>query len=334
MRYVTTTTTTRRRRKKVLLLGVSYADCSKQLLSKTGGTVSEQNPQTSRLTNGTVEAAIQCVLEGILTQMDGRDLARCRGTETACGVSVYTVSQERGALYRPDRHLHSNFNRHDFVKKLQTHFGRECFFDQIVLDYFWIPPGWDVNHWGRSFFEKTLMDLADVLTPITGVVYLPFCLHCFKQVHSNFHKLRKKYNVGFLRKGQLDEITLWKGTQSIPEKVMQNVLGKHLNQEETYCTFGPRDVMEAMDDGNISKVQLVKLARSLEDFGDIRFLCLSLLKPGQITEGLFLGTMDPRKIKRGFDTLSNPFDEGKRASLSVPSSPPPKKARKLVSVTP
>jgi hypothetical protein len=33
-------------------------------------------------------------------------------------------------------------------------------FDQVVLDYFWIPPGWDQSHWTKSFFEHTLPDLC------------------------------------------------------------------------------------------------------------------------------------------------------------------------------
>jgi hypothetical protein len=220
---------------------------------------------------------------------------------------VYTVSQEKGAVYREDRHLDANFNRHDFVKNLRKRFGEDCCFDEIILDYFWIPQGWDASHWSKSFFEKTLVSFAaeNMLREGTGAVYLPFCLHCFKSVHLVFHKLKQYFNVSFIRKNELTKVSLWKGTQGIDPFNMQHFLGKKLNQEDIYCTFGPKDVAEAMEDPGVSKSVLIKLARSLEDFHSIRFICLTLL-PGKRpaltnhTFGSFIGCIAPSKVERGF----------------------------------
>jgi hypothetical protein len=305
------------RGKKVLCLGVSYADVEEQCKKLDWDARRDWAADT-------VDAAVQCVQRGLLTQMDGRDLARCRSTEKACQCAVYTVSQERGAIYRSDRHLTANFNRRDFARSLQDRFGSQ--FDQVILDYFWIPAGWDANHWTSSFFQRNLVSFAkDNLLKPTGAIYLPFCFHCFKQVLIGFPVLRKYYNISFLRKGELDQIALWKGTQQINEKVMQGILGKHLTQEDTYCTFGPRDVCEAMDDPAVSKEDLVQLARSLENFGDIRFMRLDLL-PSTAKVGQFLGCIDPSKVKRGFDQMglaappscSTPASTPKRVTTAPP----------------
>ena len=294
---------TSRRRRKVLCLGVSYADVKGQLRCND-----HKVATCDAFVEGTVGAAIACVESGILTQIDGRDLARCRSTELTCQVDIYTASQEKGAVYRSDRHVHANFNRHDFVRSLKDSFGSDCKFDEIVLDYFWIPSGWDAYHWDRSFFRLTLVNFVELelLKEGSGVIYLPFCLHCFKQVLAHFDELRKYYNVSFLCKGELETISLWKGTQEIDAMIMQKILGKHKSQEELYCTFGPRDVREAMDDPNTSKQEMIELARSLEDFEDIRFLRLEQLHPRfKMTRSLgsFLGRVDPRRVKQGFDQI-------------------------------
>jgi hypothetical protein len=265
--------------------------------------------------------------------MDGRDLARCISTEKICGVDVYTVSQEKGAVYREDRHLDANFNRHDFVKNLRKRFGEDCCFDEIILDYFWIPQGWDASHWSKSFFEKTLVSFAaeNMLREETGAIYLPFCLHCFKSVRMAFHKLKQYFNVSFIRKNELSQVSLWKGTQGIDPFNMQHFLGKKLNQEDIYCTFGPRDVAEAMEDSGISKSVLVKLARSLEDFHSIRFICLTLL-PGKRpaltkkTFGSYIGCIAPSKVERGFYQMELDSSSNIKAETNIISCTPARRS--------
>ena len=70
---------------------------------------------------------------------------------------------------------------------------------------------------------------------------------------------------------------------------MQNVLGKRLDQEEVYCTFGLRDIFQSFegDPHAIPKHQLLDFARRLENFQAIRFIVLEAIPEGQ--QGKLLG---------------------------------------------
>lgn len=133
-------------------------------------------------------------------------------------------------------------------------------FRQIILDYFWIPQGtWVMNHWGRSFFHTTLpgfvkeglleFETIKMNKPKNnpggvrvGVVYLPFCFHCVKQIVASLGILSEYYTISFVYTWELQEHALWAGTSKICPQTMQEWLGKQLNQEDVYCTFAPRYV--------------------------------------------------------------------------------------------
>jgi hypothetical protein len=124
-----------RDRPKVLCLGMSYPDIVRQM---------EQEGFRKDLLQETtpgVKQVVECVRRNILTEMDGRDLARCIAMEKKHRVGAYTASQERGSVYDTSKHLFANFNRSSFVKSLKTAFGEDVRFRQIILDYFWIPQG-------------------------------------------------------------------------------------------------------------------------------------------------------------------------------------------------
>lgn len=83
-------------------------------------------------------------------------------------------------------------------------------------------------------------------------------------------------------------------------------LGKRRDQEEVYCTFGPKDVNEAGKDTTVSKQKIVDLARQLEDFPDIRFIVLTRLAPptpGQKRrKGRWIGLTPKEDVQRGYDS--------------------------------
>jgi len=234
-----------------------------------------------------LQTATALVRSRILTEMDGRDLVRCRMVETCCGVDVITVSLEAAALYRRDRHLDADFNSRRFVSQLRRLVGNRCFY-QVVLDYFWIPSAWNERHWRRYFFDRVLVELAtsgllcEKERPSTastnrygrGAIYLPFCLHCFQEVVSLSDKLCKYFDVSFLRKGELDEIMLWSATQQIDQGVMQLVFGKQLDQEELYCKVTVPQLKAFSDDRYVTQRRLLDVAKSLEGISDIRFIAL------------------------------------------------------------
>ena len=208
-------------KRKILCLGMSYADIDRHVDSL----ITPNEPGGDMA----VRRVIECVRRDYISEMDGRDLARVVATEHEANAELYTVSQEEGAKYRNDRHMNGNFNRTNFVRRLQEHFL--CLeFDQVILDYFWIPAGWDVQHWSRTLFNNTLVELArqDVLPyrepregELLGSVILPFCYHCFKEVIGNYKVLRRYYDISFLRKKELKKVPLWRGTQQIDPKPMR-----------------------------------------------------------------------------------------------------------------
>jgi len=248
---------------KVLLLGVSFADSV-----RTASWVKEE------------------VLDGRLSQIDGRDLVRCLMLEEKCGADVYTVSLEGAAAYRLERHFSGDFNHRNFVRDVKNWFGL-CRFEQIILDYFWMPPGtWERRHWKRAFFQKTLVGFAtdSLLVDVSedggrcGVIYLPFSFHCFKEVAIAYDNLRHFYSIDFVRKGDLREHLLWFATQFINGSDMQRVFGKRIDQEEEYCTFKLSRMREMLSaDDSISIEDLRKIAFELERFQDIRFIALHRL---------------------------------------------------------
>lgn len=238
-----------------------------------------------------VGGVVESVWAKVLTQMDGRDLVRCWATEELCGVDVFCVSQEQGALYRAERHLEADFNHRNFVRDLEDHFGSRCHFDQIVLDYFWIPRGWDESHWKPLFFTNTLPAFAATGLLNTSsnwshregrcrresVVYLPCSIHCLREVAVAFDKLRVYYCISFLRKDELGEICLWAGTQSLDKSTMMSVFGKELSQEEIYCTVTQQQLRSMNDDPRITKTAFLEFVGRLGDVSTVRFIALELL---------------------------------------------------------
>ena len=383
-------------RPKVLCLGMSYPSLEKQLLhyQKDPTTWLGNSPSDKSTTRRiTVQDVLKCVQQGLLTEMDARDLARCVATEHYADVDVYTVSQEKAALYDETRHLDANFNRHRFVQSLLVQFGQQkqedhtnnneqqdikkkadtnnsnphtgrrhnaqshlqysLQFRQAILDYFWIPQGWDDNHWSPSLFTDILPALVErgLLDTTTNNrvpcgVYLPFCFHVFRQVINALPLLQQYYAISFLRKKDLHEISLWAGTQTIDPQQMQQSLGKQIFQEEIYCTFGLQEVMEAGEGPRDEPRQvLIDILSQLDDFYDIRMIKLRpiiITKPQE--KGGLKGLVDPTKVKRGFHVVetvdrtdaSSNHQKKNKASIkkAIPTTPRAKKALKAATVTP
>lgn len=313
---------------KILCLGMSKA-CVESQMDMEG-----YNWNILDETSATVKQAVELVCRGVLTEMDARDLARCRAMEVRHKVDAYTVSQENGSQYDKEYHLHANFNRSNFCGALERAFKKPTF-RQIILDYFWIPSGsWMSDHWSKSFFRITLPSfvkygllefppeskLYDAKDPLPsteklgkGCIYLPFCLHVMKQLIANVDEIKLYFKITMLYKNELEEHALWSGTSTIDPVIMQGRFGKNIAQEEIYCTFTPRDVSEAMEDEHITKEEMTKVLRGIEDFADVRMVRLTPLAKHNprfkrikryVDEvGGFVGLLDPKDVQRGFDSL-------------------------------
>ena len=119
---------------KVLLLGISYPDVKSHMAEHSYDDDILQHSELS------VDQAVECVRRKILTEMDGRDLARCIATEQAGGGhEVYTVSKEMGGIYRSDRHVYASFNNSRGMRKAMAKGFGEIQFQQVILDYYWMP---------------------------------------------------------------------------------------------------------------------------------------------------------------------------------------------------
>lgn len=276
-----------RNEKKILLLGVSYP-CLESQMKKHGYSkdiLVHKEPS--------VDQAVECVRRGILTEMDARDLARCVATEQATNSQVYSVSKEVGGMYRGDRHLYADFNARNFCQALQNQFGRDVQFNQIVLDYYWMPAGWLVTRWTKTFFQQTLPELVrrNLLTFPSrrrgrsrkdsyeeGVIYLPFCSHVCKELVGGIDTLKDYFEISFVHKNNLSGHSLWKGTMNIDAEVMQNRLGKRLDQEELYCTFRPRDIYANMEDSHVSKQDVMRTLLAIKDYDEVRMIRLRPLR--------------------------------------------------------
>lgn len=112
-------------------------------------------------------------------------------------------------------------------------------------------------------------------------------------------------------------------------------LGKRRDQEEVYCTFGPKDVNEAGKDRTVPKQKIVDLARRLEDFGEIRFIVLTRLPPPtdgqkQRRKGQWIGLTAKEDVQRGYDSApgrhATPTPPHHRVETAAATAlpPPPK----------
>ena len=128
-------------KQKILLLGMSYPNVGKQM--EKGGY--PQDLLTHKETS--INQAVECVERGIMTEMDGRDLARCIATESVCGVECYCASLQNAAVYRHDRHVRADFNKKGFCNTIHHAFGMDITFSQVILDYYWMPTGWLVTRY-------------------------------------------------------------------------------------------------------------------------------------------------------------------------------------------
>ena len=239
----------------ILLLGMSYTSLNKESYN------------------------IPCILSLLkqkkITKMNARDLVRILEIETSFNKLCYTVSLVQSIERFSERHLSVSFSSRNFMESLITQFGLGCQFEQIILDYFWIPTGiWQKEHWTKAFFNKTLVEFATKDILIThGVIYLPFTVHCLHEIAMEYDILNKLYQIGWVDKTNLDKNILWKATNKIDANIMFASFEKQLNQEEIYCKISKQMLGEDLSQkDNIYR----DLMSNVADIENIRFISLSI----------------------------------------------------------
>ncbi|EED92450.1 predicted protein [Thalassiosira pseudonana CCMP1335] len=285
-------------RSNILCLGMSYPCVPKVLHNYAlNRNVLLNHPEPS------VEQAIELVRRGIVSEIDGRDLARVKALEANNDLLAYTVSKEEGAIYDEKKHLHGDFNRRTLVMQMKIRWGINIKFKQVILDYYWSPSGsWAMKHWQRSLFNDNIPDLVkenmlnfgdletdvvhvsakgrnideDYVSSTSAVVYLPFSQHCFAQVVACLDNLSEVFTISFLRKDELEEHSLWKATNTISAKSMQDWLGKSIDQEEKYCTLTRSQLNQ--DDKYVLGEEVLSVFDRIEDSPSVRMIKLTALR--------------------------------------------------------
>lgn len=159
-----------------------------------------------------------------------------------------------------------------------------------------------MKHWQRSLFNDNIPDLVkenmlnfgdletdvvhvsakgrnideDYVSSTSAVVYLPFSQHCFAQVVACFDNLSEVFTISFLRKDELEEHSLWKATNTISAKSMQDWLGKSIDQEEKYCTLTRSQLNQ--DDKYVLGEEVLSVFDRIEDSPSVRMIKLTALR--------------------------------------------------------
>ena len=129
-----------------------------------------------------------------------------------------------------------------------------------------------------------------LLEPV-GVIYLPFTLHCVKEVVNDWEHLTKFYSITWVPKCSLNDITLWSATNVIFGMTM-NMLGKEVNQEEIYCVLTPTMIRQTLTANDFKTIEHLKTIMNIKD---IRMICLKNKNSISLSNELLI-TNNVRKI--------------------------------------
>ncbi|CAB9525919.1 expressed unknown protein [Seminavis robusta] len=326
------------RRKKVLVLGASRAAYVRQSNS-IEQTVADIASRTS----------IGKTFQGGFESSFGRDLIRLCLTEIICNVDCFAMSLQYGVDFDPYYHVRGNFNKTKFLDTLLEQHKANCGetngelehiqrapslrFQQVIMDYNWLLSGWDRKSWRPQLFdtvlpafvERDLLELEDTPDLPCGI-FLPFSLHVCQQLVDAFEKLKDFFSISFMRKNEMKKLSLWRGTNAIPDKTYQHVFEKDPRQEDSYCTFVMGAVLGSEE--VVPKEHLLEVLDCLEDFDQIRFVRLRPLKPDEIGTGGWTGLKEKDKVKNGIRPTRKTKKQPATNSNGSPTSSEKTKRRK------
>lgn len=247
----------RSNRRNVLCLGMIYADT------------------TATNTDGVAHL----VKQGEMTPQIGRDTARCLAMEAHHNVNVYTLAVENDAPARSDRHITATFSGKNTIDDIKSVVPQGEYFEQIALDYFWMPKGYLHDRIGRRMLRERLVGFAEEVLKPGGSVYFPFHIDVLRRLAGGESLWKTYYDISFIRRddeAQLRQHILWSATHTIPKETMHGVFEKEPGQETLYCRVHAREVLSAQlpPSSHISAL----LAGILDDIEEYRFVCLCAKK--------------------------------------------------------
>jgi hypothetical protein len=232
----------------------------------------------------------------LINSGDKRDLARCTKIEEMFDANVYTVSMAtKGGVLQNERHLAFDFSNKGFIKNLKDKFGAEIVFDQVVLDYIWMPDCYVNDNMKKAFYEIVLPNLPSLLKS-QGKIFLPGLPSiCINLMAAN-DKLKEHYEITFRGEADLDDHLLWKATQNIAV-TMEDTYMKENDQLKAYADLAKK--LSATSSPEVRKEDIDAVCACINGVPKARMICLSRLGLEQDPEDMGgMQCMNPRKRKK------------------------------------
>ena len=96
-----------------------------------------------------IKAVVESTTDKQSNETIGRDLIRILSLEYTYNAICYSVSDNTSDI-DSDKHTEIDFNNRHFCSRLKEKYNG-IKFEQIILDYFWSPPGeWQRTHWKKN----------------------------------------------------------------------------------------------------------------------------------------------------------------------------------------
>jgi hypothetical protein len=158
-----------------------------------------------------------------------RDSTRCLATERECNVQVYTVDKRESdqELFSKTYHTLQDVNAR--ISRIPQKLYRE-----ILLDWYWMLDTYLMERLGKKFFDTTLLELARLLDPSSGSMYLPLTPKLFVNIFSCLQKPSMRHlRYHLLLEDDMVECAMWVGTKT----VASNADFMHKREDQHRC-FG------------------------------------------------------------------------------------------------
>ena len=203
--------------------------------------------------------------------MDCRDLARIQATEYNSGYDIYTISRCKtyGYRHRQDRHIDVDFNTRQLQIKIKEKFTKDGIrFKMVIFDYYWIPNSYlDI----KKMIMNIMQLQKEYILATNCIVLLPFCLKFFEQVMIQSGNIKEYFIISYVDK---TSNPLWQATQTISGDHMQNNFEKLRQQEDIYCTFTPKNIIQSGTHAHITTEDIKREYNTIPNVKDVRFIKL------------------------------------------------------------
>ena len=169
------------------------------------------------------------------------DLARLRSLEHHCNVKAYTISL---AMVDSDRHYSIDIGK---LSNNASNAGRPPWkherFDQVCFDWTNSPQGYFQDRVGKEALLKFLLESCPnvLLNKSGGAVYIPFSLPYYEAIVSALGEIEKKYHIAYLKRTDLADCHLYRGTDKLGDKV-RKLLSFNDSDLDKYCQISVRHI--------------------------------------------------------------------------------------------